>query len=579
MGILSLQNDLLMSAPHVESASGSVVTFNTDMKAPLKSLVVNITPIQDLHGYDAPYPAGGSNNLIPDGTDTSNGYVSGYYLKNDDTTAASANWYISEYFPVTAEATYTWSGKESPNAPSICFYDENKTYISSIQAEQALPKTFTVPSGAVYCRASQVKVAYFASSGQQIELGSTATTIKPHSNICPITGLTEANISNLGGSSSLTKSFTYTQDGTGTASPDNIRAIHGPALSFVRDDSTTLNLWKGILTINIDGTSKITEPWRYYLFDGETYKCTSVNTASGYYYLNISTPYFSNTTVALNCSHYYGTSYTHRTNNKCIVNSTTSGTTRINDNTRTETTSEEFNNWLKAQVEAGTPVQVVVRQNTTYTLSAAETKRALASLGTGFDNIHISWQTEAGEIIVGELTIYKDGSVDVTRIGVVQKFTGYNESANRIYSPNLDADYYDTGSGGAISTSGGYTKISFRVNSNRSSQYKYNSSGNKAPLCNIAPHYYGGSNSTHWYRSTNLYLWLPSSVVGTTKAEVVTFLRNLQLADTPLETVVEYATPITYHLDSIDQLTTLFGANNIWADTGDISSLKYWKHN
>lgn len=171
---------------------GDIATFTADRAEPLNGLTVDVEPIQELNGYENPWPAGGSKNLIPDGTNTSNGYVNGQYLKNDGSLYSDTGWYTSEYFPVTAGETYTWSTNGNPNSPSICFYDSGKNYISSIQAAQELPKTFTAPSDAVYCRASQGKD--FKTNGEQIELGSTATTPKPYSNICPISGRTSVNV-------------------------------------------------------------------------------------------------------------------------------------------------------------------------------------------------------------------------------------------------------------------------------------------------------------------------------------------------------------------------------------------------
>ena len=39
----------------------AVASFETNLKHPLK-VTVPITPVQDLHGYDAPWPAGGGKN-------------------------------------------------------------------------------------------------------------------------------------------------------------------------------------------------------------------------------------------------------------------------------------------------------------------------------------------------------------------------------------------------------------------------------------------------------------------------------------------------------------------------------------
>ena len=45
-----------------KDASGAVATFNTNIAALIRSLRVDMQPIQDLHGQDAPYPAGGGKN-------------------------------------------------------------------------------------------------------------------------------------------------------------------------------------------------------------------------------------------------------------------------------------------------------------------------------------------------------------------------------------------------------------------------------------------------------------------------------------------------------------------------------------
>ena len=57
--------DVYASYP-TDTVSGAVATFPDGAgNVPVKSLVVNIDPAQDLHGYDSPWPAGGGTNLIP----------------------------------------------------------------------------------------------------------------------------------------------------------------------------------------------------------------------------------------------------------------------------------------------------------------------------------------------------------------------------------------------------------------------------------------------------------------------------------------------------------------------------------
>lgn len=175
------------------TASGVVASFadGADGYA-VKGLVVNVEPVQNLHGMPYPYPSGGSKNLIPDGTDTNNGYVAGRYINQNGTTSVEQRYYVSEYFPVTAGETYTWSANVASNNAAICFYNSEKEYLSGIPAANALPKTFTAPEGAAYARSSQGTLA--SERIFQLETGSTATTPMLYTNICPISGRTAVSV-------------------------------------------------------------------------------------------------------------------------------------------------------------------------------------------------------------------------------------------------------------------------------------------------------------------------------------------------------------------------------------------------
>ena len=176
-----------------ESASGSLVTISDGADGmPVAALSVGIEPVQDLHGYDNPWPAGGGKNLIPDGTDTNNGYVNNNYINDIGGLISNTNYYVSEYFPVSPSTTYTLSKAGSTvNVPGISFYDSEKTYISSTSFLGHSSVVITTPATASYARCSQRKDS---ENLIQFELGSTATTPMPYSNICPITGWTSANV-------------------------------------------------------------------------------------------------------------------------------------------------------------------------------------------------------------------------------------------------------------------------------------------------------------------------------------------------------------------------------------------------
>ena len=70
----------LLNAFPTDIASGSIASFSDGAdNLPLKSLVVNINPVQDLHGQESPYPAGGGKNKF-NGT-----FLQGYWAYADGT--------------------------------------------------------------------------------------------------------------------------------------------------------------------------------------------------------------------------------------------------------------------------------------------------------------------------------------------------------------------------------------------------------------------------------------------------------------------------------------------------------------
>lgn len=86
-------------------------------------------------------------------TDTNNGYVDNGYLTSDGTIHTNNGYRISEYIPILSNQKYiTYAA--GLNAPSVCFYDANKNYISGVNYAGRLHATFTTPSDAKYLRLS-----------------------------------------------------------------------------------------------------------------------------------------------------------------------------------------------------------------------------------------------------------------------------------------------------------------------------------------------------------------------------------------------------------------------------------------
>ena len=192
-----------------------IASFSDAIPIDALDVTIGIEPVQDLHGYDNPWPAGGGKNLCPPigfthtGIATDEGQISTY---------ATRLW--SPMIPVVAGSTYTAKidGKSSNNEP-LTFnrwiaYDSSQTFVQriSLGSTSLSTVTQTIPNGIAYIvmdirtNALTTEINESDINTIQLELGSSATSYSPYSNICPISGWTGANV--------VVSPTTSAQDGT-----------------------------------------------------------------------------------------------------------------------------------------------------------------------------------------------------------------------------------------------------------------------------------------------------------------------------------------------------------------------------
>lgn len=182
-----------------DTASGAIASFPDGAAGlPLKSLVAQIEPQQDLHGQDAPYPPGGGKNLTPYDTD----FVS---------VANVNNYQLILNITLTAGKTYTISCKQSVTVPTstrntLGIRLSGGTVTYERPAENYNPTnlrhvlTYTAPSDGTYevifwANSPSVSVTY---NEWQVEESASFTGYAPYSNECPISGWTGAEIQGMG---------------------------------------------------------------------------------------------------------------------------------------------------------------------------------------------------------------------------------------------------------------------------------------------------------------------------------------------------------------------------------------------
>ena len=199
----------------VDTASGSIASFPDGAdNVPMKSVVCDIAPVQDLHGYDNPWPAGGGKNkLKPPASGTTSANVT-FTVNADGTITANgtSNGNADLYF-VGASSTYedavipsgayilTCEGI-ADNAASRLFVVENGGNVIAAVSPTNPTQSVTLDSTKTYRIFLRIQNGGSVSNAvfkPMIRLSSIADdTFAPYSNICPISGFTGLTVTRTG---------------------------------------------------------------------------------------------------------------------------------------------------------------------------------------------------------------------------------------------------------------------------------------------------------------------------------------------------------------------------------------------
>ena len=188
----------------VETETGSIVTIEADDTTAIKDLTADIEPIQDLHGYDAPWVGGAGKNKFPmptTGVLTINGITveptdDGQIWVHGTPTSTSGYTQFNIQAKVPLEVvsqTITLSVNEKTVGVGFAIGSGNGS-INLTMSDTVTSKTgeFTDGDRVVLVNVRNDIGANFNKKYKvQLEIGSTATAWTPYENICPISGHTD----------------------------------------------------------------------------------------------------------------------------------------------------------------------------------------------------------------------------------------------------------------------------------------------------------------------------------------------------------------------------------------------------
>ena len=230
-----------------EKTGNPIILKDGGEDAPVKDLKVTLEPVQDLHGYDHPWPAAGGKNkmVFADINQTANG-VTCSSVKDADGNI------IAYKFTGTATAytAFVFGSAQSMglvNGQSYTLSDENGRPTFQLAVWDATSSTWAArthnnPTSFTCDSSHTLSIQIYVDNGQatnitlypMIRLSSVSdATFEPYSNICPIYPPHHENLLNVTGVTQTTNGVTFTvhDDGSvtanGTATANAIFYLNG----------------------------------------------------------------------------------------------------------------------------------------------------------------------------------------------------------------------------------------------------------------------------------------------------------------------------------------------------------------
>lgn len=235
-----------------QTLTGDIVTINNNKAYEVNSLWVSLSPIQDLHGYSSPWPAGGGKNKLKIKDKNSSGITGSYNSAGEYViigTTGSATTYC-DFQPVTLPAgSYTFSISTLPNGFSSS-YNKNGSWAGFVTDGKTITLTEETEIGGYIFMPANTEVN--TTIKIQLESGSSASSFAPYSNICPISGRTGVSVYRTGKNLLDTSSFTSGtyNDVTLTRNTDGSIALIGTASATFNLNGSTFTLPAGTYTLS-----------------------------------------------------------------------------------------------------------------------------------------------------------------------------------------------------------------------------------------------------------------------------------------------------------------------------------------
>ena len=196
--------DYIVDISPVDTKTSAVVSINDAAPLNAENVTIAIEPVQDLHGYDNPWPGGSGKNLFDQDTLYARYKQSDGSYRGDSAAIAS----IKSYIPASLVGkTLVFSayvrklnGVGELNAGVCAVVDGTSIFGNEVNSTNYTQSSvsFTPISTNDYVKFLGSSWTSMQFKDAQLEIGETATDFNPYANTCPITGWTGTTVWNTG---------------------------------------------------------------------------------------------------------------------------------------------------------------------------------------------------------------------------------------------------------------------------------------------------------------------------------------------------------------------------------------------
>ena len=360
---LSEKADVInVSDDHAEN----VKSFTDGAKDQPMAVSIKIEPVQDLHGYDNPWPAGGGKNKFDKDT-----AVLDVRIGIDGQEIADPGYYASDYIPVTAGTTYVKNSPTSDAYHRFAVYASDKSFLRVANDSQQI---VTIYENESYIRICGLQTEL---NTAQVEIGSVSTDYIPYSNVCPISGWNNITIVNVNYNDPALQG--YTRNEYVIAIPSACGTVYGGLLTINKDGTGKLTIDRAFDQVSVDNSWTDGGDHKFYKTDALTYENKTAATLNTDKFISNVYPFKGTGDTDLSDMTMDKRFYLKWQNKRLLVR-----------DDRFETVSDFITAF------ANVPMQVVylLKQETEYTLTAEQVNALITSLH-GVNNLY----ADSGDIL------------------------------------------------------------------------------------------------------------------------------------------------------------------------------------